>query len=307
VLKSYIMVLPDSPVPGKALPELPDEQMQALARFTREHGLKVAFEVGGVRGAEGVADDQLGEVTAASELTHLRRWVRAGGTIDYLTVDHAVTLNAGTQYVSPGQPGERRLTIDQGIHELVDYFEIMHRELPGTRFGDIESLGYFEVEGLNGKHYSRTVPMLPPWDFGEYLDKLLAAMKERGLTLDHFHIDFGYEGVQHDGGGQGKLDCGRVLAVVEAAQARGLRAGVIVNAFHDQSVKDPESLAASRSAIEHTRRYLEAYLAAGGKADTLVLQTWMPYPDRTGPETDPDTVLGMDRMLLGMIDGTATE
>jgi len=156
--------------------------------------------------------------------------------------------------------------------------------LPATKFGAIESLGFFEVNGSDGRHYSRTVPALPQWDFANYLDALLAAMKARGLTLDHFHIDFGYEGVHFDGGSGDRLDCGRVFGVEAACRARGVTPGVIVNAFHDTSVAKPGRETANREAREHTLRYLGEYLAQGGKGDELILQTWMPYPDRTGPK-----------------------
>jgi len=234
VFKSYIMVLPRDPVAGKPGPELLDEQLGRLVQFTKEHGLKVAFEVGGIRMGPDTPNDQAGEYTAQSELRHLRRWLDAGGSIDYLTTDHGVMLTIGAPYVAPDQNKNRGITLGQAAEELADYFEIIHREIPGARLGVIESLGFFEVDGPDGKHYPRTVPALPKWPFAEYLDTLLAAMKRRGLELDHFHIDFGYEGVLHDGGGE-KLDFGRILGVEACAQQRGVKAGVIINAFHDRS------------------------------------------------------------------------
>ena len=251
-----------------------------------------------MRVAEGVPNSELGERTAQSELVHLRRWLRVGGAIDYLTTDHAVMMTIGSPIVQPQQSKSRGLTLEQTIEEQVDYFEVIHREIPGARLGAIESLGFFEVQGLTGRHYSRTVPALPLWPFETYLDTLLAAMQRRGLVLEHFHIDFGFEGVRHDGGGGDVLDFGRVLAVEAACQARGVKAGVIVNAFHDARVQAPDRATANREARERTLRYFHGYAAAGGKADHLVLQTWQPYPDRTGPEDDRDTVLGVARDIL---------
>lgn len=296
VFKSYLMVLPADPVPGKSGPEASDAQLRALARFCRDHKLKVAFEVGGIRMGPTTPNDQAGEDTAAGELPHLRRWLKCGGTIDYLTTDHAVMLAVGAPYVAPATNRHRGMTVSQAIEELVDYFAIMHREIPGARFGVIESLGFFRVDSPAGTRYDRTVPALPIWPFTQYLDDLLEAMRLRGLELDHFHIDFGYEGVHYDG--QGKLDCGRILAVERAVQARGVRAGVIVNAFHDQQAPNPEPGAATAQARANTLSFIDAYLAQGGSAQDVVVQTWQPYPDRTGPESDPNTVLGLAREVL---------
>lgn len=296
VFKSYLMVLPADPVPPKRAPEASDEQLRALATFCRQHRLKVAFEVGGIRMGPDTPNDQAGEYTAAGELPHLRRWLGVGGRIDYLTTDHAVMLAVGAPYVAPATNRHRGMTVQQAIEELTDYFEIMHREIPTARFGVIESLGFFRVDAPNGRRFDRTVPALPIWPFAGYLDELLASMRLRGLALDHFHIDFGYEGVHFDGGG--KLDCGRILAVERAVQSRGVRAGVIVNAFHDQQAPHPDPAAATTQARANTLAFVEAYVAQGGRSDEVVVQTWQPYPDRTGPESDPNTVLGLARDVL---------
>lgn len=295
VLKSYLMVLPSDPVPGKRTPEASHEQLRALARFVRRHRLKVAFEVGGIRMAADTPCDQAGELTAQGELRHLRRWLKAGGRIDYLTTDHAVMMTVGAPYVSPRSFAHRGMTVSEAIVELADYFAIMHRAIPGAKLGIIESLGFFTVDAP-GRTYLRTVPALPVWRFEAFITEVVEAMRRRGLRLDHFHVDFGWEGVRHDG--LGKPDCGRILAVEAAVRRHGVRPGVIINAFHDGMVANPEPAEASRQAVANTLRFTDAYVAAGGSADHLVVQTWQPYPDRTGPETDPNTVLGLARAVL---------
>ncbi|MCX6361667.1 MAG: hypothetical protein NT029_17825 [Armatimonadetes bacterium] len=295
VLKSYLMVLPADPVPGKRAPEASDEQLRALARFVRRHRLKVAFEVGGIRMAADTPCDQAGETTARGELRHLRRWLKAGGRIDYLTTDHAVMMTVGAPYVNPKSFAHRGMTVSDAIGELADYFAIMHRAIPGARLGIIESLGFFTVDA-GSRTYPRTVPALPVWRFDQFIAEVAEAMHRRGLRLDHFHVDFGWEGVRHDG--LGKPDCGRILAVEAAVRRHGVRPGVIINAFHDGMAANPDPAEASRQAVANTLRFTDAYLAAGGAADHLVVQTWQPYPDRTGPETDANTVLGLANAVL---------
>jgi len=300
VFKSYIMILPRNPVPGKTVPELSDAQLAALISFINEHKLKVAFEVGGLRIREGekARKGEWGKQVAANELTHLNRWLDAGGRIDYLSTDHAVMMNLGHRCYKGTDCG---LTLEETVGELADYFKRMSRRIPGVRLGVIESLGFFHVTAPDGTEYPRTVPKLPVWRFEDFLDCLLSVMERRGLQLDHLHIDFGFMGVQHDARRQGKrgLDFGRVLGVERLVQSRGIRAGAIVNAFHDRSVRDPDSDAASRQAHERTLSFFRGYVAAGGRADHLVVQTWQPFPDRTGPEHEPGTVLNIAKDILG--------
>jgi hypothetical protein len=299
VFKSYLMLLPDVPLPGKTGPEIPDARLRRLARFMRERGIKVAFEVGGLRmGLGRTPGPGWGKACAADEFHWLKRWLDAGGTIDYLTTDHAVMGNISPPYFDPKRQG-CGMDLPAVVAQQADYFADMSRRIPGVRVGAIESLGFFHVVGPGGKEYARTVPTLPVWRFDEYLGTLVAAMKRRGLRLDHFHVDFGYEGVLFDGGGK-RLDYGRILGVERAAHARGVKTGIIANAFHDQSVPVENAQVASREAHERTLAYLRGYLAAGGRAEHIVLQTWQPYPDTTGPEDQPYTVLNIARDALAL-------
>jgi len=299
VFKSYIMVLPNVPLPGKQKPELSDDQLRKLVLLLKKHHLKVAFEVGGLRIAPGqkAHKGEWGKRVAANEFTHLKRWLDAGGRIDYLTTDHPVMMTLGHRTYQGTDSG---LTLEETVEELASYYAEMARRIPNVKLGTIESLGFFHVTGTDGVEYPRTVPKLPVWRFEESFDLLLAAMKRHGLKLDHFHIDYGYHGVRHDARRLKKagLDFGRLLAVERYVQSKGVNVGVIVNAFHDRSVKKPESEQASGEATKNTVGFHEGYLSAGGKAEHMVIQTWHPYPDRTGPEDEPLTVLNLARDII---------
>ena len=52
---------------------------------------------------------------------------------------------------------------------------------------------------------------------------------------------------------------------------------MIIDAFHDRSVKNPDPEEARRQAYERTMKFFAGYLAAGGCADHFVIQTWHPY------------------------------
>jgi len=303
VFKSYLMLLPKGPLPGKDTPELTDDALERLLTFIKNNDLEVAFETGGLRIHKKLRgrEDQAGESQAKSELRHLRRWLDAGGSIDYLTTDHAVMMNLrGLGFPGPGLDPNRssKLTVEELTDELVDYFAVMKREIPGVRFGVIESLGYFHVRGIDGRHYKATDPKLPRCDFEQFFDRLLDRMAKQNLKLDHFHIDFAYEGVAFDGRADNRLDFGRILAVEQHVQSRGVKVGVIFNAFHDRHDKTLSPETASRQARQRTLAFADGYRKAGGTADHLVIQTWHPYPDRTGPENDSLTVLGVAKDVL---------
>lgn len=297
VFKSYLMILPPDPLPGQTGPQLTDAQLGRLAHFFRSRGIKVAFEVGGIRLYGDWPVSELGRLTAQTELKYLRRWLRVGGTIDYLTTDHAVMGIAGAPYMHKVPRLTAPVPLEKAIEQQVDYFAAVSRAIPGVKLGAIESLGFFEVEGPGRKIYHRTVASLPKVRFAHYLDLLLAAMKRRGLKLNHFDVDFGYSGALYDGGGK-KLDYGRILGVEHYCQSHGVRCGIIFNAFHDRSVKNPDPAVASRQAHDRTLAYFRGYVAAGGKCNDWVIQTWQPYPNETGPEDKPDTVLNIARDIV---------
>jgi len=310
VFKSYIMFLPDIPLPDKQTPELTDPQLETLARFFRNRGIKVAFEVGGLRCSKRICGDTAGEQYARFELHWLRRWLHAGGTIDFLTTDHAVMMNMrGVGFKGPGLDPNRpcKMSVAQLTQELADYFVTVHREIPNARLGVIESLGYFQITGADGTLYKQTDPKLPVWTFPEFFDGLLAAMRARGLHVDHFHIDFGYGGAAHDGRKYrgGGLDFGRIRAVEDYVHSKGVKSGIIINAFHDahygRATPNPDPRRASRQAWRNTLAFLRGYLAAGGASEHILLQTWQPYPDRTGPEDEPYTVLNIARDALRLL------
>jgi hypothetical protein len=299
VLKLYINILGEEGSTG--VPKLSDAELRQLIQFVQGHHLKIAFEIGGLRTSAKICGDMAGETEAANELALLKRWLGLGGNIDYLTTDHAVMKNLrGVGYSGAGQNPDRacKMTFRQLVDELADYFQVVHKAIPNAKLGVIESLGFFQIRGSDGMLYKQTDPRLPEWRFTDYVDDVVQAMKARGLELDHFHIDFGYNGASFDGRASRSLNFGRILAVEAYVASKGIKSGVIFNASYDKRVKNPVPEVANREASEETLRFFNGYVASGGKADNLVIQTWQPYPDRTGPESEPFTVLSVARDIL---------
>jgi hypothetical protein len=133
VFKSYIMILPAVPDSGKNTAELSDTELRAIIRVIRSRRLKTAFEVGGLRqGPEPVRRGEWGRQVAQGELIHLRRWLAAGGRIDYLTTDHALMMNLGAPYYQPGYR-DCGLTLAEAADELADYFRVSSCSSAGSR------------------------------------------------------------------------------------------------------------------------------------------------------------------------------
>jgi len=283
-----------------------DEELKKLAAFTREAGLKCAFEIGALRWWPHLYGEGSGKAYAAQEIKTLQRWVDAGGTVDYLSTDHAVMWNVGLclQGAKPmaglGDPDWRKV-----MDEVVDSLARIHEAFPGSKIGMIESLGYFSV----GDQYTTTDPQcIYPIDFKEFLSTAQLKLKARGIALDHVHIDFSYQDCRYDGRKQNRLDFGRIIAAEAIVKSLGLESGIIINAFDDFSTtgvnivqeteKAQNAAERSASAVKNTLEYFDGYVAAGGTPDIWIFQRWQPYPDVTGPETDPNTDMGIARQLL---------
>ena len=287
-----------------------NEELKQLATFTREAGLKCAFEIGALRWNPKLYGEGSGAVYAAQEIQVLKRWVDAGGTVDYLSTDHAVMWNVGLclQGAKPMAPFVKDPDWRIVMEEVVDSLAMIHEAFPEAKIGMIESLGYFSV----GENYTTTDPLcIYPIHFETFLSTAKQKLGERGVELDHLHIDFSYQDCRYDGRKEKRLDFGRIMAAEAVVKSLGLDSGIIINAFDDFSYvgsntvqeKEKAQNAAERSAsaVDNTLEYFDGYVAAGGKPDTWILQRWQPYPDVTGPETVRNTDMGVARLLVNKL------
>lgn len=283
-----------------------DEELKQLAAFTREAGLKCAFEIGALRWTPELYGKGSGKKYAAKEISALQRWVDAGGTVDYLTTDHAVMWNVGLclQGAKPmagiGDPDWRKV-----MDEVVDSLAMIHEAFPDAKIGMIESLGYFSV----GDNYTTTDPQcIYPIDFETFLRAAQKKLIKCNIELDHIHIDFSYQDCRYDGRKQQRLDFGRIIAAEQIVKSLGINSGIIINAFDDFSYvgsntvqekeKAQNATERSASAVDNTLKYFDGYVAGGGNPDTWIFQRWQPYPDVTGPETVRNTDMGVSRLLV---------
>lgn len=305
VFKSYINILPERPIAGESKPRLSDESLLKLIAFLNKHGIRAAFEVGGLRLSDKRHGTQAGEDQAKAEAGLLRRWVNLGGNLDYISTDHAV-MKAVSQMHRDGADSkelsrENAMTLGSLNAELVDYFAAIKQEFPSVRLGVIESLGFFHVRSEDGYEYKRTDQRLPIVWFEAWVDDLLQRMAERGLELDHFHIDYGVRGAEYDARQRQRKewDFGRMLAVERVLQKRGIRTGLIINPsrpeFKQRADNEDEM---EQQAHELSVRLFREYLHAGGNGEDWVFQTWHDYPLVTGPADRSPSFLATVKQLL---------
>ena len=287
-----------------------DEALKQLASFAREAGLKCAFEIGALRWTSESYGPGSGQEYAAEEIEVLQRWVDAGGTVDFLSTDHAVMWNVGlclqgtkplAKYVS--DPDWRTV-----MDEVVESLALIHEAFPDAKIGMIESLGYFSV----GDKYTTTDPRsIYPIDMEEFIVTAQEKLAAHGIALDHIHLDFSYQDCRYDGRAENRLDFGRIMAAEEIVKSLDIDSGMIINAFDDQSYrggnatlekeKAQNPAERSASAVNNTLEYFDGYVTAGGNPDTWILQRWQPYPDITGPETVRNTDMGVARLLVNKL------
>jgi len=292
-----------------------DEQLKKMADFVNKAGLKTAFEVGALRWTPRNYGPGSAERHARREIQVLQRWVKAGGKIDYLTTDHAVMWNVG-RVLQGSKPMAKYENSDWRyvMGEVVKSLDLIHKAFPEAKIGIIESLGYFSVVGIDGKKLETTDPLcIYPIDYKEFIVTFRDKLKKVGITLDHIHVDFSYQDCKFDGGETKTLDFNRILGAEKVVKDLGISSGIIINAFDDPSylavtsqtkIEKPKNVAVlTRSAIKNSKEYLQGYLKAGGNPDLWIFQRWMPYPDVTGPETVPETDMGLTKLLLEQLQG----
>lgn len=284
VVKSYINILNDEHW-GTDLPAL----VEAVG------DKEMAFEVGGVQMMPYKQyGDQAGEEAAEFEWdVLLKNWVDAGGTLDYITTDHAIThsLNAAGEDALEFSDEVYRAIID----EQMDYFAAIHEISPNTRFGMIESLGYFDVTEPGGTKYAQTADVQPSGnkEFAHFMEMVMESAREHGVTIDHFDVDFSYMGVVWDAGNSGDTDgdgmnFGRIMEVERICRDYGVKVGIIFNDIVD----NPQQV------HDNIIKYYEGYKAAVGTPDKAVFQSWWMYPRVTGPEETQGTFFNWTKELL---------
>lgn len=288
-VKMYVNLL--NPVWGYDMP--------ALAEMIAVNNLETAFEVGGIgsTGALGAWQNS-GKRSSETEISvYYNNWLAAGGKIDYLATDHSIMQTIGQYDYDKG-------LYWQAIYQQMMHFKYLHEWNPEIRFGLIESLGYFNIKGLDGYEYKQVARLADTWDFEQFIDDVLLMADKVGVTVSQYDFDFGYHDVlndtkrRYDSFKEGdELDMGRIIAAQTIIQKKGLRAGPIFNDYQlnlfaeDQTGENPKPVSwwdeqATKHMLTHFNTYLKQKKAM---PDDFLLQVWDGFPSCVGPEDKENT------------------
>ena len=246
------------------------------------------------------------------EQRDVARWLSLGGRIDSLSTDHADVWNVRG---GSGPLCEPPIPMADRIEVVAQVFASWRRFLGAeASLGFIESLGFWDIEGPDGKSYKNTEPAvfskIDGWipRLEDVTSRLLDAAKRHNPVpgtplLDHYLIDYGLEGVEYDThtygpSPTGGLNYGRVLGAEAIMHRHGLRTGVMMNAFADRSLNCSAAFArCSASAALRTLEYTQGYMRLPSRlSEHAVLEQWQPHPNTTGPASLPYS--GMWREIL---------
>lgn len=291
-----------------------DDELKAMISTLQRKNIKTAIEIGGARWGKRGCDTSAMLQYAATEQQLVSRWLDLGGKIDLVSTDHAMTwdIRAGSK---PGEDCIPGVPMATRIETAAQIFASWRSFLgPSASLGFIESLGYWNIDGLDGTNFTNSDPVhldpLPGWipRLDDVTRLLLEAAEKHNPTpsvplLDHYQIDHGMEGVESDSATYGRsahggLNYGRIVGAEATVQKHGLRPMVIMNAFHGQpgkhcvvSCDEPDQ---SHSAVTRTLNFTRGYILLPDRlSNHAVVQQWQPYPNVTGPESKADTGMWM--------------
>lgn len=280
-----------------------DAQLIGLIGVVQQQGLRTGIEVGGARWGAGRCNLTTALAYATIEQRDVARWLSLGGRIDSLSTDHADVWNVRG---GSGPLCEPPIPMADRIEVVAQVFASWRRFLGAeASLGFIESLGFWDIEGPDGKSYKNTEPAvfskIDGWipRLEDVTSRLLDAAKRHNPVpgtplLDHYLIDYGLEGVEYDThtygpSPTGGLNYGRVLGAEAIMHRHGLRTGVMMNAFADRSLNCSAAFArCSASAALRTLEYTQGYMRLPSRlSEHAVLEQWQPHPNTTGPASLP--------------------
>ena len=254
-----------------------DEQLKAFATMCGENGIRVAVECGGTLGFAPL-DDTNGEASARIELKAFNRYAAAGGKIDYLDLDGPVR-----RLLYPPNNRKGFTSVERCADELVDYMRAVRKAHSDIRFNLLTN---FPNWGYRGDvSYHARGPKRQDWgDYDTIVRTVLARVEAAGLGFAGVTVDnpYGYAIGTHRSvklTDPTKIDwMGRIVAYETFARGRRLPFTLIVN--HEAGGKQSDD-----AFCDGTLKMIDAYRAAGGRAERYMIQSWYKHPVVVTPET----------------------
>jgi hypothetical protein len=227
----------------------------------------------------------VGEATARVEIAKLRPLWRSGHPPDFLILDDPMRRLTVPGQDVPGQLLQGLPDYPAAAREVVGYMKVMREKFPAVKFVIIVN---FPNWGWKGGPAFLVAPGLPsPMNWGDAhlaLETLFGVVKQAGQEIHAIQADFPwrYFERQPPSAIAATVDWpGRLLQLEQYARDKGVR-------FH-LTTNSETGYVSSQAFAEDSLKYLDAYLAAGGRPDHFVVQSWYPHPDQLLPESEPYT------------------
>jgi hypothetical protein len=269
------------------------DTLARLAKLTREKGLTVGVECGGL--LEFYPEGQtIGAWSAAHEIAKVRKFTDAGGRVDFLNFDGPIR-----RALKPDMPNARPLaTLDDALGELVVAMRAWRAAYPHMAFNLLTN---FPNWGWKGETWYHAIK--DPMGLGDYhvvVQEALRFTKEAGLPLEGVVVDNPYEfavGIRKSAGlaDPGAIDwMARINELARLVKEGGYDYTLILNS----EVGGGES---GQAYHEGTIRFIEFYHERGEPADAVILESWYEHPVKAVPETEPHTMTWHVREALPVL------
>lgn len=252
----------------ESLPQVVSGGYQAVAGMLEETGIVLDVEGGGLRGFN--CD---GASYALQTLQKIEPLLAAGigstASMMQITFDgpfaHSLHQDAKLCPLTPAQvAGELFKNINTTRSLIASRYPHL-----SVRFAWNEPVPWYHVGSEYPPFHNGTTN-----DFGDLLE-LLELVTRAGVDFDAFHADSPYMYNQEEGGGYPKL--GKLM---EAVRAKGLQFG---HYFNNEPKQEGDF---ERGTLADSR----AFVAALGKPDHAIVESWYPYPRSALPEAEANTL-----------------
>jgi len=285
---------------------LTDDELTRLVKMLNETGLKLAIECGGPLGHVPV-DENNGRKSAEIALRAVRKVHEAGGTVHFLDMDGPVRrlLATGSHRFDFGKRYKWKgfTEIQPCADQLMSFMAVVRQEYPGIQcfaLTNFPNWGYKGGLSYHGRYENRQ-------DWGDYFDvvsTIVPRAKAEKLPLVAVTVDNPYDYAIGERPSATLKDPGqvnwmrRIVDLERYVEGQGLDFNLIVNC--EAGAKE-----SSERFCKDTLAYLDAYRAAGGSAKRYFVQTWMKYPDRVVPESEPYTLTWLAAEVIKRVKNVA--
>jgi hypothetical protein len=271
-----------------------DEEIRELFAKLKSWDLKIGFEVPVLKARDWGMPQPLQAQLAFDQLQGFTARFRSLGMKDvtWFAFDepvyaarYAIPASGATVPAAPAIELFGRVKMDPDAARRIAYaasqtahfIALMRKAHPGARLGDIEPY-----------------PALNPDEIETAVNAIQKACAAQGIKgMDFFRLDVDWDLMEQKNFGS----WAEVKRIEDFCRSNGIAFGLIY-----WPADQPRLAAAGKSTDrvwrEGIMKQSQAYAAAGGSPDQLVIESWLHVPEHAVPETDRDTFTGAALELL---------